>query len=273
MLVFTIGEFSKATGLTVKTLRFYHEEGLLAPSCVDEPSGYRYYDASKIEKARAIAFLRGLEFSLGEIKSILLRCDDDGDLLEAMTHQRGVIEEKIRQYRKVARSLDDFLNDEKKARQVMARAIFEVEERVLNPLRIAGIRRKGRYADCGERFGEIARRFGRMIRGKPLLLHYDGDYREDDADFEACLPVSGGQSAEGISVRELAGGPGVTLLHRGPYDQLGRSYTRILAHIKDKGQEALLPTREVYLKGPGMIFKGNPKNYLTEIQILVNAAT
>lgn len=30
-----------------------------------------------------------------------------------------------------------------------------------------------------------------------------------------------------------------------------------------------MPTREVYLKGPGMIFKGNPKNYLTEIQMLI----
>ena len=30
-----------------------------------------------------------------------------------------------------------------------------------------------------------------------------------------------------------------------------------------------MPTREVYLKGPGMIFKGNPNKYLTEIQILI----
>jgi hypothetical protein len=29
------------------------------------------------------------------------------------------------------------------------------------------------------------------------------------------------------------------------------------------------PTREIYLKGPGMIFKGNPENYLTEIQIMI----
>ena len=29
-----------------------------------------------------------------------------------------------------------------------------------------------------------------------------------------------------------------------------------------------MPSREVYVKGPGMIFKGNPKNYLTEIQIM-----
>ena len=32
----------------------------------------------------------------------------------------------------------------------------------------------------------------------------------------------------------------------------------------------LLPSREIYLKGPGMIFRGNPKNYLTEIQIMIS---
>jgi DNA-binding transcriptional MerR regulator len=48
-----IGEFSKVTGLSVKTLRFYHEKGILVPSSVDEATGYRFYDSSKVEKARA----------------------------------------------------------------------------------------------------------------------------------------------------------------------------------------------------------------------------
>ena len=60
--MFTIGEFSKVTGLTVKTLRFYHEEGLLEPASVDPRTGYRHYDERQIETARAIAFLRSLEF-------------------------------------------------------------------------------------------------------------------------------------------------------------------------------------------------------------------
>jgi DNA-binding transcriptional MerR regulator len=41
--VFSIGEFSKITGLTVKTLRFYHEQQLLPPASIDDRSGYRYY--------------------------------------------------------------------------------------------------------------------------------------------------------------------------------------------------------------------------------------
>ena len=40
-----------------------------------------------------------------------------------------------------------------------------------------------------------------------------------------------------------------------------------ISDIKTHGYDTRLPTREVYIKGPGMIFKGNPKKYLTEIQI------
>jgi len=107
---------------------------------------------------------------------------------------------------------------------------------------------------------------GRFISGKPLLLHYDTEYRDEDADFEACMPVRQRKDIEGISVRELPAGQCISLVHQGPYDQLGRSYAGIFEYQKCT---VILPTREVYLKGPGMLFKGNPKNYITEIQILV----
>ena len=57
--MFTIGEFSKITGLTVKTLRFYHEEQLLVPSFVDPQTGYRYYDVEGIQLPAAKAIVRG----------------------------------------------------------------------------------------------------------------------------------------------------------------------------------------------------------------------
>ncbi|HVR73644.1 MAG TPA: MerR family DNA-binding transcriptional regulator [Planctomycetota bacterium] len=57
-----------------------------------------------------------------------------------------------------------------------------------------------------------------------------------------------------------------------PYDQLGRSYAKILSHANQLGLKLVLPTREVYLKGPGMIFRGNPVRYLTEIQLPLEAA-
>ena len=77
------------------------------------------------------------------------------------------------------------------------------------------------------------------------------------------------KSIDGVSVRELPGGRAITLIHKGPYDTLGHSYAKIIQYLKSNGHAPQCPTREVYLKGPGMIFKGNPKNYLTEIQMLI----
>jgi DNA-binding transcriptional MerR regulator len=247
--VFSIGDFSKITGLTVKTLRFYHEKGLLTPTSVDDQTGYRYYDRSKIETARVITHLRGLDLSLEEIAEIVHTAGDDADLCDVMERQKAALRAKIRRFREVVDSLEQFLNHEEQARRIMAHSSFQIEEKTTGPVRVAGIRLKGRYADCGAAFARIARRFGRHICGKPLLLHYDTEFREDDADFEACMPIRNGQPVEGISVRDLPDGRCVALLHQGPYDQLGRSYTQILDYIRQKRYGVVLPTRESTTKG------------------------
>ena len=267
-IVFTIGEFSKITGLTVKTLRFYHEEGLLEPTCVDDQSGYRYYDSSKAEAARVIAFLRSLEFSVAEIRE-LLKSGDDRDLLAAVERQRSVIDEKIRRLKGVAKSLDQFLADQKESKMLATATTFQCEEKNLEPILIAAVRMKAPYKDCGQGFSKIGKQFWNQICGPALLLVYDHEYKEI-ADYETAMPIKAGKPAAGIDVRELPAGRCVSLLHKGPYDQLGRSYEKILAYVKEKGYEIQSPCREVYLKGPGMIFKGNPKNYLTEIQMLIS---
>jgi effector-binding domain-containing protein len=137
----------------------------------------------------------------------------------------------------------------------------------MDPLLVAGIRMTGRYSDIGQGLAKLYKRVGRYAAGKPLCLYYDCEYREDDANFEPCVPLRKEIEADGVAVRELPGGPCVTLIHRGPYEELGRSYARALKYAKDHGYEVQLPTREVYIKGPGMIFRGNPKKYLTEIQL------
>jgi DNA-binding transcriptional MerR regulator len=266
--MFSIGEFSKITGLTVKTLRFYHEQGVLVPTCVDDETGYRYYDHSKIETAGVIAQLRRLDFSLEEISEMLRNYSDDADILDFLVRQRETVAAKLDRYREVSRLLDEVITREREARKAMVTSEFQVAERQLDTMLIAAVRMQARYCDCGKGFAAIARRFGRQMCGKPMLLHYDTEYKEL-ADYEACVPIRKGSDAEGITVRQLAGGRAVTLLHKGPYDDLGRSYERIISYIKEKGYEIQIPSREVYIKGPGMIFKGNPKNYLTEIQMML----
>ena len=267
--MFTIGEFSRLTGLTVKALRFYHEEGLLEPTSVDDQTGYRYYDGSKVELARTIAFLKELDFSLAEIRELLTGGDNASALTAALERQRAAIDERIRRLKKARRSLDDFLTAQCEGKKMLTTtATYQCEEKALPAMKIAAYRMHAPYQECGQGFGKIGKAFWNQICGPALLLCHDMEYQEV-ANYEACMPVKGGQSRDGIEVRELPAARCVSLLHQGPYDQLSRSYEKALAYVKEQGYTLVAPCREVYLKGPGMFFKGNPKKYLTEIQLVI----
>lgn len=67
----TIGDFSRASHLSVKTLRHYHEVGLLEPSEVNPGNGYRYYTDNQIATAQVIRRLRGLQMPVADVKSVL----------------------------------------------------------------------------------------------------------------------------------------------------------------------------------------------------------
>lgn len=267
--MFSIGEFSKMTGLTVKTLRFYHEQQLLVPSHVEAGSGYRYYAESKIETARAISVLRELEFPIAEIKEILSHPNDDADILAFLESRRSEIRQRMRNDREIARRLDLMITSEREASETMKQSNDQVEEKTIEPILVASIRMKGKYSDCGRGFGKIGRRFGRHLCGKPMMLHHDSEYRAEDANFEVAMPIKKGESVDEIEVQQLPGGPCLSLMHRGPYDEISHAYERLLKYAKSNDLRYAPVTREVYHKGPGVIFKGNPKKYLTEIQLMV----
>jgi DNA-binding transcriptional MerR regulator len=73
----TIGDFSRASHLSVKTLRHYHEVGLLEPCEVDPDTGYRYYAAAQIPLAQVIRRLRGLQMPVAAVRSVLTASDPE----------------------------------------------------------------------------------------------------------------------------------------------------------------------------------------------------
>jgi DNA-binding transcriptional MerR regulator/effector-binding domain-containing protein len=269
--MFSIGEFSTISGITVRTLRFYHELGLLVPAQVDQATNYRTYDERNLETAKVIAALRGMEFPLEQIREILSECRDDQDALGQLEQQQKMLTGKVRHYQTVLNTINQLIDQERRARdeEKMANSVPTVEEREVDSMLVAGIRTQGSYSDCGKGFARLGKTLGRQIAGKPLCLFYDGEYREEDANFEPCMPIRKLIAADGITVHELPTVHCVTLMHYGPYDDLKRSYAKLLKHVNEHSYKVSLPTREVYLKGPGMIFRGNPAKYVTEIQIPV----
>src|SRR5690606_31674641 len=101
---------------------------------------------------------------------------------------------------------------EKEAQSLLSGGNFAVEEKIIEPLLVAGIRLKSNYSDCGEGFARLGKAVGRHIAGKAHCLYYDGEYREDDADFEPCFPIRREVSVEGIAVHTLPGGKCLSLV-------------------------------------------------------------
>jgi len=71
----TVGDFSRATHLSVKTLHHYHQVGLLEPATVNPDTGYRYYSAGQIATAQVIRRLRDLEMPVADVKAVLAAPD------------------------------------------------------------------------------------------------------------------------------------------------------------------------------------------------------
>ncbi len=83
--------------------------------------------------------------------------------------------------------------------------------------------------------------------------------------MDLCVPTAQTPNSDGITLRDIPGQKVICLTHVGPYDTLPMAYEAIAHYAKEKGLTVQPPWREVFIKGPGMILKGNPKKYITEI--------
>ncbi len=265
---YSIGEFSRMTRVSVKALRLYHERGLLKPDFVDPESGYRYYTEEQFFDLRVVLELKALGFSLKDIHEILDHCEEDCDLVEELERQKHKLNARISAYRTAVENIELILKTE---RRTMSDTNTDerVEEKYVDEILIAGHRMKGRYDEIGNGFGKVGRKAGRWIAGPAMALYYDGEYKEEGADYEACFPVKKEVTADEINCRVIGGGKALTIVHQGPYDTLSDSYKILWDVVKANGLKLKIPSREIYLKGPGMILKGNPKKYRTEIQFFV----
>jgi DNA-binding transcriptional MerR regulator/effector-binding domain-containing protein len=103
-----IGDFSRATHLSIKTLRHYHDLGLLVPAEVDPGSGYRRYALEQIPAAQVIRRFRDLDMPLQEIAEVLNAADlrTRNDLITAHLNR---LEQDLAQTQAAVTSLRDLL--------------------------------------------------------------------------------------------------------------------------------------------------------------------
>lgn len=118
-----IKEFAQLTGVSVRTLHYYDEIGLLKPSAVDSQNGYREYDTQCFARMQEILFYRELDFPLKEIGDIL--CSPDYDKQAALHAQKRLLTLKKERLEQLIQALDDALKGEDVSMNVFDNSKFE----------------------------------------------------------------------------------------------------------------------------------------------------
>ena len=106
----TVNEVSKQTGVSVRTLHYYDEIGLLKPSQVTE-AGYRLYDDATVERLRKILFFREFGIPLKDIRRLLQASETDQSQL--LQEQKSILFRRKKKLERLLGQMDRLLRGEK----------------------------------------------------------------------------------------------------------------------------------------------------------------
>jgi len=263
----SIGEFSHSTTLSIKTIRYYQELGILLPAKIDEGTGYRYFDQKSYDRARSIQMLKDLGFTLKEIRQILSDCRDEEELIQFID---GKIQEVERQIQNLKR-MKDQLRKQRKAlfyadpgEEGIVEFDFELPCYVSHKF-------YGTYEQIGDAFSTLYRQYGRFVLGKPYAFYSELGYSGELQNLQAVVEVEGQANLKSGKTEHYPKTRALKIVHPGPYGTQGSSYVQLFTYCRNHGLEIKLPVVEHFIKGPGMIFRGDPGRYKTECILLIGS--
>ncbi len=262
--LFSIGEFSRMSRISIKALRHYDQEGILRAAHVDGQSGYRYYSSTQLPEANLVRMLRSLEMPLPDMRAFLR--EKDLAKREAMLDEhRERIRRRIAEYTYIISSIERLIEGKEKAmeREVVTRDVAEQPA--------LGVRFQTSMMTMGEDFGKafgtlfgFLGRTGMQPVGPPMTLYLDPEFTEDKINAEVCVPIEkpvpGGGGVESVT---LSGGKFASTLHFGPYHEIGEAYQALTVWLRENALEPAGPFRETYLVGVGQV--EDPAEYRTEV--------
>lgn len=253
----TIGEFSRLSHLSVRTLRRYHDAALLEPAAVDPASGYRYYSVDQIPTAQVIQRLRELDVPLSDVQRILRSPDPDVRAALVSEHLQR-LESELDRTRSAVATLRRLLQP--------APPPIAVELRAVAATTVAAVEGD---VDHGELLAWYAGAMAELTAatteptGAPGGL-YDNELFEDGHGHALVYvpmrvpPRSGRVHPVTLPAVELA-----VATHAGAHDDIDVTYGELGAWVVANELAVAGPVRETYLVGPRDT--PDPEEWRTEI--------
>ncbi|MBV8630680.1 MAG: MerR family transcriptional regulator [Silvibacterium sp.] len=264
-----IGDFSALSQISVKTLRYYDETGLLRSAHIDPENGYRYYLAGQLSDLHRILALKDFGFSLEQIAQAM----QAGITAEQM---RGMLLLRQAEQRKRLEDETDRLNRLNSRIRLIeqeGRMAYDVVLKSVPKQWIASVRETiPAYNTVGNLYGKVSAALGPSMSACQfgVALWHDPEFKENDVDAEAGFYLKQKVPAgNGVSVHELPEATMATTIHNGSYQRLPEAYDSLLRWVAENGYQVAGPIRELYLK-ISMPVRQDDESYVTEIQVPVS---
>jgi DNA-binding transcriptional MerR regulator len=243
-----IGDFARATHLSVKTLRHYHRLELLVPAEVDPGSSYRRYSTEQIPTAQVIRRFRDLDMPLEQIGDVLHATDVDSRN-ELIAAHLARLEQGLLQTQESVASLRGLLQGPSPT--------LPIEHRSDPALETAAITETVRLVDLGPWFqgalGELSSTLdaqGVATAGPPGAVIANDFFSEDAGELCIFVPSAATIRPVGrVKPRTLPSVELATIVHAGAHGDIDQSYGSLATYVADRALGVDGPIRERYLVG------------------------
>jgi DNA-binding transcriptional MerR regulator len=244
----TIGDFSRITHLSIKTLRRYHEAGLLEPADVDAQSGYRYYAVHQIPTAQVIYRFRELGMPAPEIADVLATTDPDARAA-LMAHHLERLQHQLDNIGAAVSALRRLLQPDPPP--------VEVELRRLEATPAAAVRGTvdlgavlAWYAEAMAELDRTFRSLGLTATG-PVGGLYDNElFTHERGDVAVYIPVAHPPTRGAVQPMVIPAGELAVTVHHGPHDDIDVTYAALGTYVTEHALAVAGPVHEIYLVGP-----------------------
>jgi DNA-binding transcriptional MerR regulator/effector-binding domain-containing protein len=244
----SIGQFAAAAHLSVKTLRHYHEVGLLEPSEVDPDSGYRYYSYEQIPTAQVIRRLRTLDMPVADVKAVLGASDPQARHRLILEHL-GRLEAQLAETQAAVGELQALLEREQTEQPVEHRTIAPTPAVAIHDVVDREDVLAWWHGALGELHATVAAQ-GLRQAGPPGGLYTTDIFEHDRGAGTVFIPVDGSARAIGRVTPLVVPGAEVAVMHHpGSLATVDLTYGDLGGYVMKHEISVDGPLRENYLRG------------------------
>jgi DNA-binding transcriptional MerR regulator len=245
----TIGDFSRATHLSVKMLRHYHDIGLLEPAGVDPGTGYRRYGTAQIGTAQVIRRFRDLDMPLEEIHAVLTAPDPQarGRLISAHLAR---LEASLARTQNAVATLRGLLEGPPVHAEIRHRHASAVSAGAITQI----VDRADVLAWYQGALGELHATLAAQhipAAGPGGGIFQTEIFTDERGEATIFLPCQAPPRPTGrVTVLDVPAAELATVIHAGPHAGIDLAYGTLAAYVTSQALAVDGPLREYYLTGP-----------------------